>query len=224
MPVKIKFLGHSGILITDGKHNVAVDPFLTGNPVAKQEAKDIKCDTIAISHAHSDHFSDAIEIAKNNNATLVGAYELVQYANSKGVEKIEPANHGGRVKTPFGYIALTQAFHSSSFDGQYMGMPAGIIINIGGINIYHAGDTDIFSDMALIAQNYKPIVSLLPIGDRFTMGPELASRAADLIESKYVIPIHYNTWPPIKQDVSKFKPGASKVVVMQPGEEWTVKP
>jgi len=226
MPVEITFLGHSGFLIADTNHRehaVAIDPFLTGNPVAKHKAEDIKCSHLAITHGHADHFGeDTVTIAEANDATVAGAFELTEgyLGGKRGLTKLEPMNPGGRIQTPFGFIALTQAFHSSSYEGQYMGMPCGVVLNIGGVTIYHAGDTAIFSDMRLIGEIYKPSIAMLPIGDRFTMGPELATRAAEMISPKYVIPMHYNTWPPIEQDPATFHPAGIGVHVMEPGDAW----
>ena len=112
---------------------------------------------------------------------LIAAFEICEWAGEQGVEAVNPGNPGGRVETDFGWVAFTQAFHSSSFEGRYMGMPCGLVINIGGTTIYHAGDTALFGDMALIGELYKPDIAILPIGDRFTMGPEHAARAAEMI-------------------------------------------
>ena len=101
-----------------------------------------------------------------------------------------------------------------------MGMPCGAVVNIGGTTIYHCGDTGLFSDMKLIGEIYQPDVVCIPIGDRFTMGPELATRAAEMIGAKVAIPIHYNTWPPIEQNVSDFNPSGVEVKVLAPGERW----
>jgi len=224
MTIDITYLGHSGFLITEKsnpKNAVAIDPFLTGNPVAKHTAEDIRCSYVAITHGHADHFGeDTFTIAKANNAAVAAAYEITEYCGTKGITNVEPMNPGGKITTPFGYIALTHAFHSSSYNGQYMGMPCGIILNIAGITIYHAGDTDLFSDMRLIGEIYKPDIAMLPIGDRFTMGPQLATKAAELIGPKFIIPIHYNTWPPIAQDPTKLKPASITVKILKPGETW----
>ena len=225
MPINIQYFGHSGYVIDDGTHRVAIDLFLTDNPLTEAKPENIKCDYVALTHAHEDHFGeDTLTIAKNNNATVIAAYELANFIGSKGIEEIEPGGVGGRIKTDFGYIAFTQALHSSSYLGNAMGAPCGLIINIGGINIYHTGDTDIFSDMKLIGERYQPHVAMLPIGDRFTMGPETASLAADYIGAKYAVPNHYNTWPPITANVEDFKPSKSEVKVLQPGETWTLNP
>ncbi|MCH2134585.1 MAG: metal-dependent hydrolase [Phycisphaerales bacterium] len=223
MSAELTFLGHSGILYSDGEVTVAVDPFLTGNPVATMGPDDVRCTHVALTHGHEDHFGDTVAIAKANDATVVGAYEIVNFVASQGVEKGEPGNPGGRISLGGDrWIAFTHAFHSSSYEGQYMGMPCGLVLHLGGKTIYHCGDTGLFSDMALIGELYSPSVALIPIGDRFTMGPELASRAADLIGAPTVIPIHYNTWPPIEVDVSAFAPSKSRVHVMQAGDTFTV--
>lgn len=220
MALNITYLGHSGFILDDGSHKVAIDPFITGNPLATASAVDIKCQHIILTHGHADHFGDTLMIAKNNNATVVGAFELCTYCEQQGVTSTEPMNPGGKISTDFGWVALTQAFHSSSYEGQYMGMPCGAVVNIGGITIYHCGDTGLFSDMKLIGEIYQPDIACIPIGDRFTMGPELATRAAELIGAKIAIPIHYNTWPPIEQDPANFNPAGIEVKVMKPGEQW----
>ena len=220
----ITFLGHSGFLISDGSHTVAIDPFLTDNPVARHGPDDITCDAICLTHGHMDHFGDTIAIAKNNGATIYAAFELCNYCASKGIETIDPLNPGGKVDTAFGWVALTQAFHSSSYDAEgeniYTGQPCGVMLNIGGVTIYHCGDTGLFSDMKLLAEIYQPQVAMVPIGDRFTMGPELATRAAEFIKPKIAIPIHYNTWPPIEQNPANFRPQGVEVKVMQPGDSF----
>lgn len=219
MPVTIEFLGHAGFLIHGKEHAVAIDPFLTGNPVAKHRPEQIKCSHIAITHGHADHYgADTLAIAKNNNATVHAAYEICDHLGSQGHERVEPCNPGGRVNTDFGFIALTPAFHSSSYEGKYMGQPCGVIVHIDGISIYHAGDTALFSDMKLIGDLYRPTVAILPVGDRFTMGPEHATRAANLITPKIAIPCHYGTWPLLTNDLTHFKPSGAEVVVLEPGQ------
>jgi L-ascorbate metabolism protein UlaG (beta-lactamase superfamily) len=212
------------MLLDAGEHVVAIDPFLTGNPVARHKAADIRCGWIALTHGHSDHVGDTVEIAKRNGATVIAAFELAEHLHQKGVAKYEDMNPGGRITTPFGWVALTPAFHSSSYDGQYMGQPCGVVINVGGVTVYHCGDTALFSDMKLLGEIYRPEIAMIPIGDRYTMGPELASRAAEMIRPKVAIPIHYNTWPPIAVDPARFKPAGVSVKVLRPGETWAYAP
>lgn len=220
MAIKITFLGHAGFLLDDGSHAVAIDPFLTGNPVATLDPADIRCGTIALTHGHPDHVGDTVEIARTNGATVIGAFEIATFLSEQGVAKTEPANPGGKVDTDFGWVAFTQAFHSSSFEGRYMGMPCGVVVHMGGTTFYHCGDTTLFGDMKLLGEIYRPDIAAVPIGDRLTMGPELASRAAELIAPGVAIPIHYKTWPLLVADASGFTPRGIEVKVMEPGETW----
>jgi L-ascorbate metabolism protein UlaG (beta-lactamase superfamily) len=223
MPLELTWLGHSGFLLSDGDCTVAVDPFLSGNPTAPMEAKDVKCTHVALTHGHEDHFGDTLAIAIANTAPVIAAFEITNFVQEQGHELVEPGNPGGRIDLGGGnWIAFTQAFHSSSYQGRYMGMPCGLVLHVGGKTVYHCGDTGLFSDMALIGEVYTPDIALIPIGDRFTMGPQLAARAADLIKAPLVVPIHYNTWPAIEVDVSAFRPASSTVHVLTPGEAWVV--
>ncbi|MHC4949012.1 MAG: metal-dependent hydrolase [Planctomycetota bacterium] len=221
MPVDITFLGHAGFLLAADGHAVAIDPFLTGNPTATHAAADIRCGHVALTHGHADHLGDTVAIARANDATVIGAFEITEYMGEQGISKVEPMNPGGRIETPFGWVALTQAFHSSSYEGRYLGMPCGVVLHLGGVTIWHCGDTGLFSDMELLGGIYRPDVACIPIGDRFTMGPELATRAAELIRPKAAIPIHYDTWPPIEQDPARFAPSGVEVKVMKPGDTWS---
>ncbi|MFW5681945.1 MAG: metal-dependent hydrolase [Phycisphaeraceae bacterium] len=222
MTLKITYLSHSGFLFDDGNHRLVVDPFLTGNDTAVHKPGDIQCDYLALTHGHADHFGDTLEIAKNNDCTCIAAFELANYLGEQGIEKLEPANPGGRIHTDFGYVAFTQAFHSSSYEGRYMGQPCGLVIAMGGKKVYHAGDTALFSDMKLIGEMARPDVSLLPIGDRFTMAPDLASKAAEFVGAPVTVPIHYKTFPLLNQTAEGFEPEGIEVKEMQPGETWTL--
>lgn len=221
MSVNITFLGHSGFLFEGGGHALAVDPFLTGNPLAKHKPDQIKCKHVALTHGHADHVGDTLAIATANNATVIAVYEIAMYLNGKGVENVQPGNPGGKIKTDFGWVAFTHAFHSSSYEDHYMGMPCGLVIHIGGVTIYHCGDTGLFGDMKLIGEIYKPDIACIPIGDRFTMGPELATKAAEMIRPKVAIPIHYKTFPDyLISDPSGFKPSGVEVKIIDPGDSW----
>lgn len=220
MAITLTYLGHSGFLVSDGAHTLAIDPFLTGNPVAKHKPEQIDCTHIALTHGHEDHFGDTIPIARRTGATVIAAWEICTYLNEEGIEKTEPGNPGGRVKTPFGWVAFTQAFHSSSYKGRYMGNPCGLVVNIGGVSLYHCGDTALFGDMKMIGQYYTPHIAMIPVGDRFTMDPVTGAKAAELIQAHVAIPIHYKTFPPLVRDISAFKPTGVEVKVMEPGETW----
>lgn len=218
MPAELTFLGHAGFSISDTAHTVVIDPFLTGNPVAVTKPEDVTCQTLVLTHGHADHVGDAISIAKRNGATIVGAFELCTWATEQGIERTQPMNPGGRIDTDFGYVALTQAFHSSSYEGRYMGQPCGVVLNIGGVTIYHCGDTALFGDMKLIGEIYKPDIACIPVGDRFTMGPELGRRAAELIGAPVAVPIHYATFGLLTSDISAFQPKGIEVRALTPGE------
>ena len=220
MALTITYLGHSGFLFDDGTHRLAVDPFLTGNPLARHEPKDIECQYIALTHGHADHVGDTVAIAKANGATVIAAFELCEFLGEQGVSRCDPGNPGGRVRTDFGYVAFTQAFHSSSYEGRYMGMPCGLVLSIGETKIYHCGDTALFGDMKLIGELARPDIACIPVGDRFTMGPELGSKAAELIRPRVAIPIHYGTFPMLVSDISAFQPEGVQVKKLEPGETW----
>lgn len=220
--MKITFHGHACIQLNDGKTSIIIDPFLTHNPAAKVKAKDIKCDYIILSHAHSDHFGDTIEISGENDATIIAMVEITDYCE-KIHRKAHGMNLGGSYKFPFGTVKLTLAHHSSSFpDGNYAGDPAGILLNIDGKTIYHAGDTALFYDMKLIGEMNKIDYAFLPIGDNFTMGPDEAVKAAEFLNADTIIPIHYNTFELIAQDDRDFKRKieaiGKKCIIMNPGD------
>jgi len=197
--MKITYHGHSCFIIEADKHRIIIDPFLSGNPAAKIKPKDVKVEAVLVSHGHSDHLGDAVEISKNNNATIIAPFELVNYCTARGA--MGHAMHiGGSHEFPFGRVKLTIAHHGSTTDTGATGNPCGFIVAMEGKTIYHAGDTGLFSDMKLIGEINRIDVALLPIGDNFTMGVEDAIKAVEFLRPKMVIPMHYNTFDVIKQD------------------------
>jgi L-ascorbate metabolism protein UlaG (beta-lactamase superfamily) len=202
--VKLTYISHSAFVISDGTNTIAIDPFITGNPTATIKASDIKPNFIFLTHAHGDHLGDALELAKEHNAVVIGVNELAVHLASKGL-KTHPLHIGGEFSFPFGSIKLTIAHHGSmDNNGDYMGPACGGVITIGGKKIYHTGDTGLFLDMRLIGLSNKPDVMLVPIGNNFTMGIDDAVKAVQFVKPKLAIPMHYNTFPVIKADPNEF--------------------
>lgn len=201
--IKYTYYGHASFLLDDGTSKVLTDPFLTGNPLAAIQADEAECDYILLTHAHGDHLGDAPAIAKRTGAMVLGIPEVLDVClQAEGDIKTHGMNIGGSVKLPFGKVRMTMALHSSGVAG---GIACGYVIQIGGINVYFAGDTALFSDMKLIGQKDPLDYAILPIGDNYTMGLEDAALAAQWLNTKNVIPIHYNTWPVIAQEAGRYK-------------------
>ena len=223
--MRITYIAHSTFLIETSSHRLVLDPFFEQNPATKTKVKDIQCDFVLVSHGHDDHCADALKLALRNDATIIANYEITEFFAKQGA-KTHGMNPGGAHEFPFGRVKLTQAIHTSSteVDGRnrYMGVACGLLISADGKQVYHAGDTALFSDMKLYARP-KLDVAMLPIGDNFTMGPDDALVAMDFLKPRLTIPMHYNTWPVIAQDVDSFAKRAKrkkhKVQAMKPGDQ-----
>ena len=207
--MQISYHGHSVVKIKTNTHTFLIDPFITGNGQTDLKASEEKVDVILLTHGHNDHLGDTVDLAKRNNATVIATFELANYIESFGIN-VHAMGIGGAYDFEFGRVKFTQAFHSNSYtteDGKiiYGGMPAGVLLTIQDKTIYHAGDTALFGDMKLIGERNDIDVAFLPIGDNFTMGPEDAAYAVQLLKPRIVVPVHYNTFPPIKQDPQLFK-------------------
>ncbi|NLY68010.1 MAG: metal-dependent hydrolase [Tissierellia bacterium] len=223
--MKITYLGHAAFLVEEGDFKAIIDPFITGNPLAKTDVNSIKGLThIFVSHGHGDHLGDTVELAKANDALVISNAEICGYLSGKGL-KTHAMHIGGRHKFDFGTVKFTPALHGSGIstdegtvDG---GNPCGFVIEIGGKKLYHAGDTGLTMDMKLLEEENID-VALLPIGGNYTMDIDDAVRAVDFIKPKVTIPMHYDTFPVIKADPEEFKAKnkASETVILAVNESY----
>jgi L-ascorbate metabolism protein UlaG (beta-lactamase superfamily) len=225
--MKFTFLGHAAAYLETESDRFLFDPFLTGNPKAAVTADQVDPTYILLTHGHGDHVGDAVAISKKTKAPIVTTFELANWLGAQGAQTVA-MNHGGWCEFPFGRVRFTIAFHSSSMieDGGrplYLGEAAGIVLQTEGKTIYHAGDTALFSDMRLIAEDSPIDLAFLPIGDHFTMGPKDAAKAVEFLRPKHVVPMHYGTFPPLVGDPLEFARLAEKtgaeVHVLKPGEK-----
>jgi L-ascorbate metabolism protein UlaG (beta-lactamase superfamily) len=201
MPTELTWLGHGCWSIDTGEYKIVLDPFLDESPTATMKSSDVAADFILISHGHGDHVGDCVSIAKRTGATVISNYEICEWLSKQGVEKTDPHNLGGGSQQPFGRVQLTLAHHSSVLpDGANGGNPSGFLLTLADGKIYFACDTALFRDMKTIGTE-RIDLAVLPIGDRFTMGPTDSIKAIQWIAPKAVAPSHYNTWPAIAQDV-----------------------
>lgn len=222
--LKIRSLGHSTFFLDDGTHRLLIDPFLEGNPrcpVTLGEVQSWQPSAVLISHAHGDHWGNALDFGRAG-VPIIATAEIAGYAGAHGANNAVGMNIGGTYRAEWGSVSLTPAWHSSSFpDGTYGGMPTGLVIEFGGQRLYFAGDTALFSDMRLIGDRELDL-AFLPIGDHYTMGPEEAGRTLDLLRPRVAIPMHYATFPVLTGDPAVFRAEGERrgveVRILEPGE------
>ena len=222
----VQYLSHSCFLVEAGGKKLLIDPFFTGNPKAPKGTDQIKPDYILLSHGHSDHLGDGLEIAKRAKATIIAPNELAVWCAQKGVQT-HPMHIGGSWKFDFGRVKLTIAHHGSAAGPgpngwEYTGNPCGFLVMADGKTLYHAGDTGLFLDMKLIGEMHPVDLALLPIGDNFTMGVTDAIKAVEFLHPRQAVPMHYDTFDLIRADPQEFAAGAAKfgakVTVLAVGE------
>ena len=225
MAFSVSWHGHATLSLDIDATKVLVDPFFDDCPSAKTKASQIGADYILISHGHGDHVGDCMQIAGRTDALVISNFEICSWVAAQGHENVHAQHIGGSFLHPFGRVKLTVAFHGSALpDGSYGGMPAGFLLDAGGKRVYIAGDTALFSDMQLIGRDGLDL-AIIPIGDNFTMGPDDALQAVKFLNPLVVIPYHYNTWPPIMQDVGAWADRVrsetdSQVVVLEVDESY----
>ncbi|HMN62190.1 MAG TPA: metal-dependent hydrolase [Anaerolinea sp.] len=227
MSLKLTWYGHATLGLETGGYRVLVDPFFTGNPAASTTADKVMADFILISHGHGDHVGDAEAIARRTGALVISNAEIADWFSKKGI-KSHGQHLGGGYKHPFGYLKLTFAIHGSGLpDGSYGGNPAGFLLTTHeGEKVYLAQDTGLFGDMKLIGDEGLDL-AVLPIGDNYTMGPDDALRAVQLLRPKRVVPIHYNTFGLIAQDPIAWaqrvqSQAGVQVSLLKPGQSLTI--
>ena len=205
--MKLTFFGHGTHLIEAGGKRFLFDPFITGNPSAREgDLDNITVDYIFVTHGHGDHTGNLVSVAKKTGALCVASFEIAQWLGKYGVDNVHGMNHGGPISFDFGKVRGVNAVHSSSFgDGSYAGNPMGFVFNTAEGDFYVAGDTALTMDMQLIPLWATLKFSVLPIGSNFTMDPQDAIHAADFVKCDTVVGVHYNTWPVIKIDTEKAK-------------------
>jgi L-ascorbate metabolism protein UlaG (beta-lactamase superfamily) len=222
--MKVTYYGHACFSVVVGGKTLLFDPFISGNPLAKNiDVEKVPADFILVSHGHGDHVGDAVEIARRTNALVIASFEVATWLNKQGAPRVHPLNHGGGFQFDFGRAKFVNAIHSSTLpDGAFGGNPGGFVVECAEGNFYYSGDTALTMDMKLIGESTKLKFAVLCIGDNFTMGPDDAVKAAEFVRCSEILGVHYDTFPPIKIDHAaareKFRAAGRTLHLLHPGE------
>ena len=237
--MEINYIGHSTVELVDGETRILIDPFLKpNNPAAQVTAEDVNPTHVFLTHGHIDHTADAVPVGQRTGASFVAHSEVANILQENGIEDVADPNFGGTVEFDWGWVKMVQAIHSSTWAGSeempfsptpgtVTGPAGGLVVNLAGKTLYHLGDTALFGDLRLIAERTLVDIAFIPIGGHYTMDRQDAAVAADFVGAETVIPVHYNTFPPIETDAEAFKSDVesqtnSKVSVLAPGESLSV--
>jgi L-ascorbate metabolism protein UlaG (beta-lactamase superfamily) len=209
--MRLTYFGHSCFLLDVGGARLVLDPYLKDNPHGRVALASVPCDYILCTHAHEDHICDAVELSKLHGATIVAPYELAEHFDGRNAKALD-LMPGGGVNLPWGRVDMTHAVHSSALElpggkNRYMGSACGYVVRAGGKSVYHAGDTALFGDMSFIGRGGLD-AALVPIGDRYTMGPADAVESLNLLRPKLAVPMHYDTTDKIRQNPHAFAKSA----------------
>jgi L-ascorbate metabolism protein UlaG (beta-lactamase superfamily) len=228
-PLAFTWLGHGTFLFRSPRgKRLLIDPWITTNPACPESSKRVgELDLMLLTHGHADHTADAVPVARATGARVIAPYELAAWLQRKGLQRVTAMNHGGTLEVSGIAITMVPAIHSSSVeeDGHhlYVGAPCGYVIRFeDATTIYFAGDTALFGDMRLIAELYRPTIAFLPIGGTYTMGPEEASKACELLRVRQVVPMHYGTFPELTGTPARLRElvasSGVQLLELRPGE------
>ena len=205
--MRLTYFGHSCFLLEVEGARIVLDPYLSDNPHGRVAPAKVPCDYVLCTHAHEDHICDAVELSKKHKATIVAPYELAEYFAEQNAKALD-LMPGGGMNFPWGRLEMTPAVHSSALElpggkNRFMGAPCGYVVRAEGKAVYHAGDTALFGDMALIGRGGLD-VALVPIGDRYTMCTDDAVEALNFLRPRLAVPMHYDTTEKIRQNPHAF--------------------
>lgn len=226
--MELTYFGHSCFLVASGGQRLLFDPFISPNPLARDvDISKIQADVILLSHGHVDHLADVVALANQTGAPVVGNWEVCEWLGRQGLANLVAMNHGGTKPFGFGRVKMTSAIHSSTMpDGSPGGNPGGYVVDLPEGTFYYSGDTALTMDMKLIAEEFSVRFAVLPIGDNFTMGAADAAKAAKFVNTKVVVGVHYDTFPPItivhKEAITTFEKSGLTLLLPAIGEKINV--